>query len=63
MIALDENRGFCEANNLALTQVNTPYAALLNNDGIAHPDWLLELVKEMDAHPVGRFCDQQASIS
>ncbi len=35
LIALDENRGFCEANNLALTQVNTPYAALLNNDGIA----------------------------
>ncbi len=40
-----DNLGFAEGNNVALRDVGSPYVALLNNDAIADPDWLGELVK------------------
>ncbi|MEO5952156.1 MAG: glycosyltransferase family 2 protein, partial [Chloroflexia bacterium] len=40
-----DNLGFAEGNNVALRDITSPYVALLNNDAIAHPDWLGELVR------------------
>lgn len=51
VIALSENVGFCRANNLALRQAEAPYAALLNNDAVAAPGWLENLVAALDRNP------------
>jgi len=48
LIALKENRGFAAANNCALGDLTTPYAALLNNDAAADPGWLKALVEAME---------------
>jgi GT2 family glycosyltransferase len=39
-LALDANRGFAVAANRALDRVETPFAALLNNDTEADPGWV-----------------------
>ena len=51
LIDLDHNSGFAVANNIALKEVRCTYAALLNNDTIAHPAWLQTLVSALDRHP------------
>jgi GT2 family glycosyltransferase len=38
------NLGFAGGNNVALRQVSTPYAVLLNNDATPEPDWLEQLL-------------------
>ena len=45
------NRGFCAANNQALAVCNGVYVALLNNDAVANPAWLSELVNALETHP------------
>lgn len=44
-----DNLGFAGGNNLALRQVTTPYAVLVNNDAIPEPDWLASLLAPFDA--------------
>ena len=44
-ICLSENTGFCRANNLAFARARGDWIALLNNDAIAEPTWLEELLK------------------
>lgn len=44
VIELDENRGFCEANNVGIRRANGDYVALLNNDTVVDSDWLAALV-------------------
>jgi GT2 family glycosyltransferase len=44
-----ENLGFAGGNNVALRQVVTPYAVLLNNDSIPQPGWLRALLAPFDA--------------
>ena len=44
VIAAPRNLGFAGGNNLALHQVTTPYAVLLNNDAVPEPDWLEHLL-------------------
>ncbi len=39
-----DNLGFAGGNNLALREVTTPYAVLLNNDAVPEPDWLRHLL-------------------
>ena len=39
-----QNLGFAGGNNVALRQVTTPYAVLLNNDATPEPDWLENLL-------------------
>jgi GT2 family glycosyltransferase len=65
----DHNTGFARANNLALKSITTPYAALLNNDAIADPEWLSSLVGALDEHPEAGFaatkmllCDHPCTI-
>ena len=48
-IYLPENTGFCRANNLAFAKARGEWIALLNNDAVAEPDWLEELVRHGDA--------------
>ena len=47
-ICLPVNTGFCRPNNLAFAQARGEWIALLNNDAIAEPDWLEELVRHGD---------------
>jgi GT2 family glycosyltransferase len=41
------NRGFAGGNNVALREVTTPFAVLLNNDAVPEPDWLTKLLAPM----------------
>ncbi len=45
VISLTRNAGFCEANNLAFSHANGEWIALLNNDAVAEPDWIEQLVQ------------------
>ena len=45
------NRGFCAANNQALALCSGVYVALLNNDAVADPSWLSELVEALESQP------------
>jgi GT2 family glycosyltransferase len=47
-ILLARNAGFCEANNLAFARARGEWIALLNNDAVARPDWIEELVRHGD---------------
>ncbi len=44
LIESPTNLGFAGGNNLALAEVRTPYAVLLNNDAVPEPGWLKSLV-------------------
>jgi GT2 family glycosyltransferase len=48
VILLSKNAGFCEANNLAFAQARGEWIALLNNDAVAEPNWIEELVRRGD---------------
>jgi GT2 family glycosyltransferase len=59
VIASPTNRGFAGGNNLALDEVTTPYAVLLNNDATPEPGWLRNLLAAFDepgGHDVGIAC-------
>jgi len=59
IVANASNRGFCAANNQGFAAARGRYFALLNNDAIAHPDWLATLVADADAHPsAGMFASK-----
>ena len=49
VIASPTNTGFAGGNNLALREVRTPYAVLLNNDAVPAPDWLRRVLAPFDA--------------
>ncbi|HEY3132421.1 MAG TPA: glycosyltransferase family 2 protein [Acidobacteriota bacterium] len=51
---LPDNTGFCRANNLAFGRAHGEWIALFNNDAIADPTWLEELLRYADgAHRIG----------
>jgi len=52
-IFLSKNSGFCEANNLAFAKARGEWIALLNNDAIAEPNWIEQLVRYSD--PAGKI--------
>jgi GT2 family glycosyltransferase len=53
IIRNSDNLGFAEGNNVALRAARSPYVVLLNNDAIAGPDWLAELVDTASSAPAG----------
>jgi len=55
IICLDRNEGFSIANNIAIENVNSAYVALLNNDAVAHPNWLKSLLDALEANPQAGF--------
>ncbi|MBL1265323.1 glycosyltransferase family 2 protein [Candidatus Methylomicrobium oryzae] len=59
---LNKNTGFASANNLALSQCNTEFVALLNPDAFPEPDWLKQLMAAATAHPdLASFGSRQMS--
>jgi GT2 family glycosyltransferase len=54
-IPLSENIGFSAANNLAIKTVKTEYVALINNDAVAHPQWLTHLLEGLKSHSEAGF--------
>jgi GT2 family glycosyltransferase len=48
-VFLSDNTGFCRANNLAFARAGGEWIALLNNDAVAEPNWIEELVRHGDA--------------
>ncbi len=55
LIALPDNRGFALGNNIVLKNVGSDYVALINNDAVAHPLWLRNLVAALEKHPEAGF--------
>ncbi|QAU24707.1 glycosyltransferase family 2 protein [Dyella sp. M7H15-1] len=51
LIARDDNLGFGRANNLAMTQVQTPYALLLNPDSSIEAKDVLKLLDTLCTYP------------
>ncbi|NNG36281.1 glycosyltransferase family 2 protein [Nakamurella aerolata] len=51
VLRLPENRGFAGGMAAALTQVRTRWTALLNDDAVADPDWLSNLVAAAEQQP------------
>ena len=56
LIKLPHNLGFAKANNIGFSKVTGNRIALLNNDTIAHPNWLENMNKALDNHPEAGFC-------
>jgi GT2 family glycosyltransferase len=48
ILASSTNLGFAGGNNLALRELDTPFAVLLNNDAMPAPDWLRNLLAAFD---------------
>jgi GT2 family glycosyltransferase len=55
IVALSRNAGFSAANNTAFKSVKSKYVALLNNDAVADPLWLKNLVNAIETHPKASF--------
>ena len=55
ILALSENLGFSVANNIVLKKARSKYVVLLNNDAVAHPMWLKNLVNALETHPKAAF--------
>ncbi len=49
LIRNTENIGFAAANNQAIQATNNPYVVTLNNDTVATPTWLAELVLAIES--------------
>ena len=59
VIANARNVGFGAAVNQAFESSQAPYLATLNDDAVAHPQWLEALVEDAEAHPKsGMFASQ-----
>lgn len=56
LLALTENRGFAAAVNLGVRQARGELVALLNNDAVASPEWVEQLVSGVDAAPDVGMC-------
>ena len=51
VVQLPENTGFAHGNNSGFSHSSGDYIVTLNNDTMAEPGWLGELVAVADAHP------------
>ena len=56
LLRLARNRGFAGGNIEGLKAAQGDYIALLNNDTVAAPEWLHELVKAMEEDPRVGIC-------
>jgi len=65
LIAFERNRGFAAAVNAGIRQSSSDYIALLNMDAQPRPDWLLNLVRVMDASgpEIGSLASRMLSMT
>lgn len=63
-------RGFAAAVNAGIRACNTPYIALLNNDAVAEPEWIVASVRALTSMPTYAVCvpkivytDHQSTIN
>ena len=56
------NLGFGAAVNLGWRDSNAQYLATLNDDAVAHPDWLKKLVETMDKNPQVGMCASRVRL-
>ena len=56
------NAGFGTAINQGVRASNSPYVATLNDDAVAHPDWLAALVSALVARPDAGMCAAQVRL-
>jgi GT2 family glycosyltransferase len=63
VIANDRNVGFGAAVNQAFHHSHAPYLAVLNDDAIAHPNWLAALLLAMESRPDAGMCASQVRLA
>ncbi len=51
LVALSENVGFAAGCNAGIARASGSFVALLNNDAVAHPNWLAALVSAAEERP------------
>jgi len=56
------NAGFGAAINQGLHASTSPYVATLNDDAVAHPDWLAALVSALESRPDAGMCASQVRL-
>jgi GT2 family glycosyltransferase len=56
------NVGFGGAINQGVRASSSAYVATLNDDAVAHPDWLAELVSAMESRPDAGMCASQVRL-
>jgi GT2 family glycosyltransferase len=62
IIENDENRGFGAAVNQVAARSSSPFVATLNDDAIAAPQWLGELVAVIESRPDAGMCASQVRL-
>jgi cellulose synthase/poly-beta-1,6-N-acetylglucosamine synthase-like glycosyltransferase len=56
------NAGFGRAINQGLRASSSPYVATLNDDAVAHPEWLAEMVSALESRPDAGMCASQVRL-
>jgi GT2 family glycosyltransferase len=56
------NAGFGAAINQGVRESNSPYLATLNDDAVAHPDWLAALLDVLERRPDAGMCASQVRL-
>ena len=56
------NAGFGGAVNQGMRASTSPYVATLNDDAVAHPDWLEALVAALERRPDAGMCARQVRL-
>ena len=59
VIENSRNAGFGEAVNQGIGASGSPYVATLNDDAVAHPQWLDALVQALESRPDAGMCASQ----
>lgn len=62
IIESGSNVGFGAAINRGIEASSTPYVAVLNDDAVAHPDWLDALVRALESRPDAGMCASQVRL-
>jgi GT2 family glycosyltransferase len=62
VIANARNVGFGAAINQGIEASSAPYVATLNDDAVAHPEWLEALVRAIERRPDAGMCASQVRL-
>lgn len=63
IIANEQNLGFGAAVNQGIRASGSPYVATLNDDAMAHPEWLRALVRAIGERPEIGMCASQVLLA